>query len=111
MLRGAERCDVLLAHRDAMIASLQYGLATRNYEVWGLRWSSIDGHFAWVTEVISCGRLEHWGKTITFKETVSHAGTFSRLMTFQNGSSVCSRRAPRNAGKARPSSPASAARR
>ena len=63
MLRDAERCDTLLAHRDATIVSLQYGLATRNQEVWGLRWSSIDGHFAWVTEVISCGRLEHWGKT------------------------------------------------
>jgi integrase len=42
---------------------LQYGLATRNQEVWGLRWSSIDTYFAWVTEVISYGRLEYWGKT------------------------------------------------
>jgi hypothetical protein len=63
MLRGGEPGDALLAHRDAAIVSLQYGLATRNQEVWGLRWSSIDGHFAWVTEVISYGRLEHWGKT------------------------------------------------
>lgn len=62
MLRG-ERGDALLAHRDAMIVSLQYGLATRNQEAWGLRWFSIDAHFAWVTEVISYGRLEHWGKT------------------------------------------------
>lgn len=57
MLNVAERRDVLLAHR------VQYGLATRNQEVWGLRWSSIDGYFAWITEVISYGRLEHWGKT------------------------------------------------
>ncbi len=63
MLRGGERGNALLAHRDATIVSLQYGLATRNQEVWGLRWSSIDGYFAWVTEVISYGRLEHWGKT------------------------------------------------
>ncbi|HXB64681.1 MAG TPA: hypothetical protein VNV42_07380 [Solirubrobacteraceae bacterium] len=63
MLRGGERGNALLAHRDATIVSLQYGLATRNQEVWGLRWSSIDAYFAWVTEVISYGRLEHWGKT------------------------------------------------
>ncbi len=63
MLRGGERVNALLAHRDATIVSLQYGLATRNQEVWGLRWSSIDACFAWVTEVISHGRLEHWGKT------------------------------------------------
>jgi integrase len=63
MLHRGERCDTLLAHRDATIVSLQYGLAARNQEVWGLRWSSLDGHFTWVTEVISSGRLEHWGKT------------------------------------------------
>ena len=63
MLRGGERGNALLTHRDATIVSLQYGLATRNQEVWGLRWSSIDAYFAWVTEVISYGRLEHWGKT------------------------------------------------
>jgi hypothetical protein len=64
MLQGPEKRDALLAHRDAMIVSLQYGLATRNQEVWGLRWCSLDGDFAWVTEVISRGRLEHWGKTV-----------------------------------------------
>ena len=63
ILRGAEPDDLLLAHRDATIVSLQYGLATRNQEVWGLRWSSVDGDFAWVSEIISWGRLEHWGKT------------------------------------------------
>ena len=63
MLRCGERGNALLTHRDATIVSLQYGLATRNQETWGLRWSSIDAYFAWVTEVISYGRLEHWGKT------------------------------------------------
>jgi hypothetical protein len=63
MLHGGEHHNALLAHRDATIVSLQYGLASRNQEVWGLRWSSIDGPFAWVSEVISYGRLEYWGKT------------------------------------------------
>jgi integrase len=63
MLRGGKQGDALLARRDATIVSLQYGLATRNQELWGLRWSSIDASFAWVTEVISYGRLERWGKT------------------------------------------------
>jgi len=61
--RGGKQGDALLARRDATIVSLQYGLATRNQELWGLRRSSIDASFAWVTEVISYGRLEHWGKT------------------------------------------------
>jgi integrase len=53
----------ILAQRDAMIVSLQYGLGARNQEVWALRWSSLAGEFAWVTEVLSCGRLDEWGKT------------------------------------------------
>ncbi len=53
----------ILARRDAMIMSVQYGMATRNQEVWGLRWSSLDGEFAWVTEVLSNGQLQQWGKT------------------------------------------------
>jgi hypothetical protein len=47
MLRCGERGNALLTHRDATIVSLQYGLATRNQETWGLRWSSIDAYFAW----------------------------------------------------------------
>jgi hypothetical protein len=43
--------------------SLQYGMASRNQELWGLRWSSLDGEFAWVTEILSNGQLQHWGKT------------------------------------------------
>ncbi len=53
----------ILAQRDAMIVSLQYGLAARNQEVWGLRWMSLAGEFAWVLEVLSCGQLDEWGKT------------------------------------------------
>jgi hypothetical protein len=53
----------ILAHRDAMIVSLQYGMASRNQELWGLRWSSLDGEFVWVTEVLSSGQLQQWGKT------------------------------------------------
>jgi hypothetical protein len=63
MLLGVGRREAILAHRDATIVSLQYGLATRNQEVWGLRWLSLDAEFAWVTEVLSCGQLEQWGKT------------------------------------------------
>ncbi len=53
----------ILAQRDAMIVSLQYGLRARNQEVWGLRWASLEGEFAWVLEVLSCGQLNDWGKT------------------------------------------------
>jgi hypothetical protein len=62
LLRPAPR-KAILAHRDATIVSLQYGMATRNQELWGLRWSSLDGEFAWVTEVLSNGQLQQWGKT------------------------------------------------
>jgi integrase len=63
MLRRAEGREELLAQRDAMVLSLQYGLCARNQEVWGLRWSSLQGEFAWVLEVLSNGRLDEWGKT------------------------------------------------
>jgi hypothetical protein len=53
----------LLAQRDAIVVSLLYGLCARNQEVWGLRWASLAGEFAWVMEVLSCGQLEEWGKT------------------------------------------------
>lgn len=53
----------ILARRDAMAVSLQYGLGARNQELWALRWESIDNEFAWVFEVLSSGELEEWGKT------------------------------------------------
>jgi hypothetical protein len=63
MLLATGGREAILARRDATIVSLQYGLATRNQEVWGLRWLSLNGDFVWVTEVLSSGRLEQWGKT------------------------------------------------
>jgi integrase len=63
MLKGAPGREQIFARRDAMIVSLQYGLCARNQEVWGLRWSSLQGDFAWVLEVLSSGRLDEWGKT------------------------------------------------
>jgi hypothetical protein len=63
MLLRVKPHNPLLAHRDAIVVSLQYGLCARNQEVWGLRWASLDGEFAWVLEVLSGGQLEEWGKT------------------------------------------------
>jgi hypothetical protein len=37
MLLRSGPYDAILAHRDATIVSLQYGLAARNQEVWALR--------------------------------------------------------------------------
>ena len=62
LLRSKGRRGIL-PQRDAGVVSLQYGLAARNQEVWGLRWASLQGEFAWVLEVLSCGALEEWGKT------------------------------------------------
>jgi integrase len=42
---------------------LQYGLGARSQEVWALRWTSIIGSFAWMTEVLTSGCVEEWGKT------------------------------------------------
>jgi hypothetical protein len=63
MLKRATGRDQILAQRDAIVVSLQYGLCARNQEVWGLRWACLAGEFAWVLEVLSCGRLDEWGKT------------------------------------------------
>jgi integrase len=63
ILSGAGRRGAILAHRDATIVCLQYGLAIRNQELWALRWTSLNGDFAWVSEVLSYGQLEPWGKT------------------------------------------------
>lgn len=62
LLRMRQR-DPLLGHRDATIVSLHYGLAARSQEVWALRWGSILDSWALVTEVLSDGRVEEWGKT------------------------------------------------
>jgi integrase len=63
MLLRVEHRDPLLAHRDAIIVGLQYGLGARSQEVWALRWTALIGSFAWITEVLTSGRVEEWGKT------------------------------------------------
>jgi integrase len=63
LLLNVEHRDPLLAHRDAAIVSMQYGLGARNQEVWAMRWMSLDDGFAWVVEVLSHGQLDEWGKT------------------------------------------------
>ncbi len=55
--------DRIFAERDAMIVSLQYGLAGRSQDVFGIRWRSIGDSFADIVEVISWGKLDEWGKT------------------------------------------------
>jgi hypothetical protein len=63
MLSRVNDRDPVLAQRDATVVSLQYGLALRNQEVWGMRWMSIGPAFAEVLEVLSWGQLNEWGKT------------------------------------------------
>jgi len=54
----------LVAQRDAIVVSLQFGLALRNQEVFGLRWSSfVDQHRARITEVLGWHALDSRGKT------------------------------------------------
>lgn len=69
MLLRVQTRGEILAQRDAMVVSLQYGLCARNQEVWGLRWASLAGEFAWVREVLSCGQLEEWGQDRTQHRT------------------------------------------
>jgi hypothetical protein len=54
----------LVAQRDAIVVSLQFGLALRNQEVFGLRWSSfVDQHRARIEEVLGWNTLDSLGKT------------------------------------------------
>ncbi len=54
----------ILAHRDAVIISVQFGLALRNQEVYGLRWSSFaNNERAVITEVLSWDVMDGWTKT------------------------------------------------
>jgi hypothetical protein len=47
-----------------MIVSVQFGLALRNQEVYGLRWSSFaDDERARIIEVLSYDELHDWAKT------------------------------------------------
>jgi integrase len=63
LARVLYRRDPILAKRDAIITSLQYGLAARPQEIWGIRWTSINEMFADIIEVISWGELDEYGKT------------------------------------------------
>lgn len=63
MLARAHARDEILAARDAIIVSLQYGLSARPQEIWGIRWMSITKFFAYIVEVISWGQLDQFGKT------------------------------------------------
>jgi hypothetical protein len=54
----------ILMHRDAILVSLQFGLALRNQEVYGVPWLSLaDSERARITEVLSWNELDYQGKT------------------------------------------------
>jgi integrase len=65
MMRGnAHPASPILSLRDATIVSLQFGLALRNQEVYGLRWSSfmLDGRVR-IADVLSWDAIDELGKT------------------------------------------------
>jgi integrase len=62
MLDRTGRRPRILALRDATVVSVQYQLACRNQEVWGLRIEDVRGSRAQVVEVLSFGELDT-GKT------------------------------------------------
>jgi hypothetical protein len=54
----------ILMYRDAMIVSLQFGLALRNQEVYGTRWTFLESSKrARVTEVLGLNELDDRAKT------------------------------------------------
>jgi integrase len=56
-----------------MVVSLQYGLACRNQEVWGLRWECFEDDKATIQEVVSWGKLLFSGKTEDSTDRVCQA--------------------------------------
>jgi integrase len=62
MLERTEHRPPLLALRDALAVSVQYGLAMRNQEIWALTLGDVSGRRATVREVLSYGALDA-GKT------------------------------------------------
>lgn len=54
--------DPILAHRDSMITSLQFGLGCRNQEVYGIRWRNVGKTILELEQVISWGVADS-GKT------------------------------------------------
>jgi hypothetical protein len=65
MLRSnVHAANPILIHRDATIVSLQFGLALRNQEVYGVRWMTFtDRDRAYLTEVLSWNALDNLAKT------------------------------------------------
>ena len=62
MLERLGQRPSLLALRDALAVSVQYGLAMRNQEIWALTFGDVAGRRATVREVLSYGALDV-GKT------------------------------------------------
>lgn len=63
MLARVDNRDPIFAERDAALLSLQYAMASRSQEAYGMRWKSLGDDYAEIVEVISYGKLEEWGKT------------------------------------------------
>jgi hypothetical protein len=64
MLNSQIHTTPILNQRDAIIVSLQFGLALRNQEVYGVRWLSFtDRKRAYITEVLSWNELDDRAKT------------------------------------------------
>jgi hypothetical protein len=57
------RCSEIVAKRNAIVVSLQYGYALRNQEVFALRFADVGEDFAQVMEVLTWGQLSEFGKT------------------------------------------------
>ena len=62
LLQRVNDRNPLLALRDATVVSLQYGLACRDQEVWGLRWRDLHEGYADIHEALSWGVIDD-GKT------------------------------------------------
>jgi integrase len=62
LLQRVNYRNPILALRDATIVSLQYGLACRDQEVWGLRWRDLHEGYADIHEALSWGAIDD-GKT------------------------------------------------
>ena len=58
MLERLEQRSPLVALRDAMAVSVQYGLGMRNQEIWPLTLGDVAGRPATVREVLSYGALD-----------------------------------------------------
>jgi hypothetical protein len=62
MLSRSRSADIV-RERNAVIVSLQYGLALRNQEVFAMRFQDVNKDFAEVMEVLTWGQLSEFGKT------------------------------------------------